>query len=190
MFDELEKEIKDKELILIGETHGIKEIPPMLFKFFSKVPGKFNLCLEIPYEFQDKITSYMKSGNEKFLDKINFTDGRNTYLDLIMRIYKLRKKIMIYCIEPPAKNQEEKEKGLYTSLCLVMLSKEKTFAVLGDIHASQKEVKIEGRKIIPAGPLLKTFFREKMLNVRIAEKDKKSEDKLFNKGFDKIIYLK
>lgn len=188
MYDLLKNRIKNKRLILIGEIHGAEEITLILSKFFAEVAKreKFILCLEIPNEHQLKINAYMESGEDKFLANIKFDDGRDSYLKLIRKLYSLlRDKITLYCIELPAKNQKDKELGLYTNLSLTLLNKEKIFAVLGDIHASSKKINLKKIEIIPVGYLLKILLGKKMFNIRIAKKGK--GDKIFNKGFDKVI---
>ena len=61
MIKEIISKIKNKKLILFGEIHGTKEIPELLSTFFNDVAKNesFNLCLEIPDEFQEQLNSYI-----------------------------------------------------------------------------------------------------------------------------------
>ena len=65
MMQEIIQKIKDKQVILFGETHGTKEIPELLLNFFKDISKNesFDLCLEIPDEFQEQLNSYMNSGD-------------------------------------------------------------------------------------------------------------------------------
>ena len=66
MFDDLKNRIKDKNLIIFGEIHGTKEIPRMISQFFSEITKEedFNVCLEIPVEFQDNIEDFFRVNEE------------------------------------------------------------------------------------------------------------------------------
>lgn len=64
MNQELLSKIKDKQIVIFGEIHGTKEIPELLSRLFYEISKKenFNLCLEIPIEFQKSISLFMKTG--------------------------------------------------------------------------------------------------------------------------------
>ncbi len=203
MFEELKDKIKDKKLILFGEIHGTKENYRMLLRFFSEIAKEqdFNLCLEIPIEFQSQIDSFMKNGNYNILKKIPFfskenLDSRNNqeYINFIKEIYKInlknQKNIKIFFIEPFAYNQEEKEMGLAKNI-LKLINNEKIFVILGDIHASKKQINLFGPKIIPTGLLVLNKVGKKMFNVRLTQKKRilSKEERLFNQGFDYILTL-
>ncbi len=205
MLDNIKKEIRNKTIIIFGELHGTKEIPEMLSRFFSEVAKEedFNLCLEFPQEFQDQISSYINNGdynilkNISFFSKKNCSDGRNSleYINLIKNVHEINLKynrnIKIFCVDPSAKNQEEKEKGLAENITK-KVSDKKTFVILGSVHASKKEVNFGDITIIPAGLLIFNKLKEKMLNVRIYQKNEKlsKEEELFNEGFDHILEIK
>ena len=171
--------IKNKKIILFGELHGTKEIPEMLSNFFLELAEKetFNLCLEIPDEFQNKIDSYMENGNENILKSISFfskkycTDGRNSleYVNLLGGIRRINvtrnKKIKIFCVSlTETRNQEEAEKGIANNI-MKSINNKKTFAIMGSIHASKRAIEINNQKIIPAGLLIYKMFKEKEIGV-------------------------
>ena len=187
MLDNIKDKIKSKKLILFGEIHGTKEIPESLCRFFSEIAREedFNLCIEIPEEFQnielDKLLSLSKETNTNGLIS-------KEYVKLIK---EMPKNIKIFFIAPDLiKNQEEMEKSIALNI-LKLVNDKKIFVILGDIHASKKEIKFFGDKIIPAGLLIFNKLKEKMINVRIKIKNNNlsKEEKLFNKGFDHIIEL-
>src|SRR3989344_2174783 len=104
MLKEIIPKIKDKQIILFGEMHGTKEIPERLSTFFNEAAKKesFNLCLEIPEEFQnvelDKILPLAKEiGTSGLISE-----------EYIKLIKKLPKNINVFFIAPnTVKNQEE-----------------------------------------------------------------------------------
>ena len=67
MFNNLMDKIKDKNLVIFGEIHGTKEIPELLSEFFSEIAKEedFDVCLEIPMEFQDNIKDFFNKKNAK-----------------------------------------------------------------------------------------------------------------------------
>lgn len=199
MMQEIIPKIKDKLVILFGEIHGTKEIPEMLSQFFSEFANKedFNICLEIPDEFQEKLNSYISSGDYDILKSILFfsikycADGRNSleYMNLIKTIYKINsecnKNIKIFCVSPSlAKNQEEAEKGIADNILKVVDNK-KTFVVIGSIHASKKEIDFLQQKIVPAGLLIYQELKDKMCSIILTAKS----GEFFNNRLKKLIHL-
>lgn len=204
MFKEIISRIENKRIIIFGEIHGTKEIPEMLSQFFVDISKvyEFDLCLEMPVEFQKKIDYFIKNGNSNLLRNISFfsrkncSDGRNSleYIKLIETIYKINsiynKKIQIFCVDPLANNQNEKEKKFANNI-INLVNNKKIFVILGDIHASKREIHFGGTKITPAGLLIFEKLKDKMISVRIAprEKELSTEERTFNEGFDYVINL-
>lgn len=207
MIKEINSKIKDKQLILFGEIHGTKEIPEFLSKFFSEIAKEedFNVCLEIPSEFQKSIRNFFKFNKEKH------SDGRNSleYFWLIQNLKNLNKRygrnIKIFCIDMNSKIQIRDKKNtqnfrekIMTKNILKPLKDKKTFVIMGDIHASKKPILFGKLKINPTGSILFNKIRNKMYNIRIMPTKgnffnfgikkiykNKSEDS-FNKNFDYI----
>lgn len=209
--------IKNKALVLFGEIHGTKEIPELLSRLFVEMSAKedFNLCLEIPVEFQNSISLFMKTSDENLLKTIPFfskndsPDGRNSleYLNLIRDICEVnlrnKKRIKIFCIDPSANSQKEKEEGLADNIIKSSKNK-KTFVILGNIHASKEVVNLPGISIIPTGRILSEKLgnqvftinilplKGKFFNLGIKEIKNNSKDSNYfvNKGFDYILEIK
>ena len=183
MFENLKDRIKKKNLILFGEIHGTKEIPNLIKKFLVEIAKEedFNLRLEIPEEFQEKINKFIELGDNTILKDISFflepdnQDGRGSleYLNLIKKIYDLNKNykrnIKISCIDPNKDAQEEKERGVAENI-LKSLNDKKTFAILGDVHASKNPISFLGEKFLPAGAILFNQLGNKMFSVRVLPK--------------------
>jgi len=197
MMQEIISKIKDKQVILFGEIHGTKEIPELLSNFFKDISTNesFNLCLEIPDEFQGQINSYMNSGDYDILKNILFfsikycRDGRNSleYMNLIKMIYDINseynKNIKIFCVFPSsAKNQEEVEKGIANKI-LEKVNNKKIFAILGNIHASKGEINFPKQKIVPAGFLIYERLKDKMYSILLTAKN----GEFFSNGLKKLM---
>ena len=213
-FKDLKDKIKDKRLILFGELHGTNEIPINLSKFFSEFAKTedFNVCLEIPEEFQKQIEEFMRGDNIEILEKIRFfgegnnSDGRGSieYLDLIKNLYLLNKKynrnIKIFFVDSNGTTQNERENRIAENI-LKHIENKKIFAILGEIHASKNQLLMAGLNITPAGFILFNKLKEKMFSIRIAPIKGKffnfgvkeiAEDfsrNLFNKNFDYICNI-
>ncbi len=204
MLKEILPKIKDKQIVVFGETHGTKEIPEILTHFFIDIANEmdFNIALEIPAEFQRAIDCFVKEGDVAFLKNVSFFskenchDGRNSweYICLMQKIHEMNllrdKKIEIFCIDPLANSQDEKERAMADNV-LELSQDKKLFVIMGEVHASKNIVRIAGAKIIPAGYILFENVKEKMFNVRLALQDKalSHEELEFNKGFDEILSL-
>ena len=217
MFELIKDKIIGKKVVIFGEIHGTKETPELLSKFFSEMVEDekfrdFSIGLEIPVEFQEDLTSYMKSGDIVLLRKVSFfskencLDGRNSieYIKLIENIYRINLKNRInagiFFIDPIAKNQKEKEAGLAENILKILNEKKRIFAILGSIHASKDIVYFKDERIIPAGNILSSKLKDDFFNIGIFPKTgeffnfeiKKISFKLtefFSKGFDYIFEL-
>jgi len=208
MFKILKEKIKNKSLILFGETHGTKEIPELLSQFFTEIAKEedFNICLEIPGEFQENIEDFFKIKN----------DSRNSleYFELIKNIKKLNKKynrqIKIFCIDINSNFKIENEKNIQNkreeimaeNIMKILGNNKKTFSILGNIHASKKIILISKTRIVPTGFILFNKLKNRMFNVNISPKSgtffnmglkdipKNDFKDSFNKGFDYIFEIK
>ena len=188
MFEEIKKKIKGKKLILFGEIHGTKEIPKIITKFFSEIKEDFDLCLEIPEEFQNELDSFMQGGKTPSFFEIDLLDGRNSkeYFELIEEIKKINedkiKKINIFCVDSFAKSQKEKEENLAKNI-LKVLNEKTVFAIMGEIHSSKEKINFNDLEIITAGNILHGKLKEEIFSVRIKPK----EGKYFNFGEKEIV---
>jgi len=205
----------EKELILIGEIHGTKEIPALLNDFFSEYIKKnnFDIHLELPSDKQSIINEFLDSGDESFLRNIFFNipdnDGRRTleYLELIKKIYVLNKEhnkaTRIFCVDvadsinvDSEHFQNEREKIMAANI--LKNATKKTFVILGSVHASKKIINISGIKIIPSGYHICERIKEvvninlvprkgKFINISVKHVDSSLKD--FNQYYDYIYYL-
>jgi len=196
MLQDIKNLIKNKNVILFGEFHGTKEIPEMLSQFFSEMAKdeNFNMCLEIPEEFQnlepDKILSHAKEADTSGLIS-------KEYIKLLKDIPR---NIKVFFIAPNfIKNQEDVENGLANNI-LKILDDKKTFVILGNIHASKTPINLGNFKIITAGTILNQELKNKLFSINISPKKgkfynfgvkeiKDSDDINFNKGFDYVLRI-
>jgi len=171
------KKIDKKKVILFGEIHGTKEIPNLLSDFFSDLSKResFNVCFEIP------------SNQDDFFTDKNQRDGRNSleYFNLINKLKELRNVKIHFVDINDAKDIKNRDKIIADNV-LKALDKNKTFAVLGNIHASKNKIKIGSLNIIPAGFLIYQRLKGEMCSVLLKPKN----GEFFNNGLKKITYRK
>ena len=182
MIQEIVPKIKNKKIILFGEIHGTKEIPIMLSNFFKYLAKyeDFNLCLELSEEFQD-----IKLEDILPLAKKIGTSGliSGEYIELIK---EMPGNVKVFFIVPNTiKNQGEMEKGLAENI-LKLINGKRTFAILGNIHASKNRITLRNLDITPAGFLIKQKIKNKMYSVLLKAKG----GEFFNNGIKRIKYNK
>ncbi len=184
-------------MILFGEIHGTKEIPELLSNLFNDLAKDedFNLCLEIPEEFQnvelDKILSLArKAGTSGLISE-----------EYIKLIREMPKNIKVFFIAPNLiKNQEEMEKRIRDNI-LKLINNKRTFVILGNIHASKNKITIGDLNLVPAGFLIYQKLNDKMCSILLKAKSGEffnnglkqiicSENGAFDKNFDYIYELK
>ncbi|MEK7087193.1 MAG: hypothetical protein AAB958_00630 [Patescibacteria group bacterium] len=182
MIQEILPKIKNKRIILFGEIHGTKEIPIMLSNFFKYLAKyeDFNLCLELSKEFQD-----IKLEDILPLAKKIGTSGliSGEYIELIK---EMPGNVKVFFIAPNTiKNQGEMEKGLAENI-LKLINGKRTFAILGNIHASKNRITLRNLDITPAGFLIKQKIKDKMYSILFKAKG----GEFFNNGIKRIEYNK
>ena len=206
LFKEIHNKTINKNLVIFGEIHGTKEIPDLLSKFLSEIAKEedFNLCLEIPQEFQKNIEDF-------FRDK-KFNDGRNSleYFRLIQSLKNLNKRygrdIKIFCIDAKSNviidnksNAQNTRERIMAGNITKHLNK-KTFVILGCVHASKNIIRFQEKIIVPTGNILYKKLRDKMFSINIlpiagefynfgVKKITGNLDSPLNKGFDYILKI-
>ena len=150
----------NKKLTLFGEEHGNKEIPKFLLKFFSKLAKEenFDVCLEIPKEFQNNIESFFKQDE----------GGLNTkeYFNLVKKLQELN--IKIFCIDSSDYFSQNKREKTMADNIIKILNK-KTFVIMGNVHAYTKKLSINGVNITPAGFYLFEMLKNKMVSINLSQ---------------------
>ncbi len=211
----LKEKIVRCQIVLFGEIHGTKEIPHLLSEFFEKYAKErnFNVCLEIPSENQRWISAFLLTGQDSYLKeapffKHNNRDGRasSEYFNLIKKIYfinlKISKKIEIFCIDTSNfddyRDQNKREIKIAKNI-IKSVSNKVTFAILGNVHASIKELNFNENNIIPAGVYLKKEFGSNLISINLMpKKGRFFNEKLqymnnidleFNKNFDYAYFI-
>jgi len=184
-FSFLQNKIQGKKVILFGETHGTKEIPELIFSFFSEYISyaDFNVGLELSSTFQEKIDEFFSSGNEEILNELFYeefeNDGRKTieYLNFIKNIRELNikhnKKIKIICVDVEedfeSKDFQNKREEVIAEK-IITNTKKMFFVILGNIHASKKDITFPGITIIPAGKYISQKLKNQVLNINLIPK--------------------
>ena len=178
-------DVSNFDVILFGEVHGTKEIPNYIFSYISDCIKNFNLDigLELSSSYQDKVDLFLECGDENILAKIFLTseadDGRKTedYFLFIKKIRQLnidlKKKIRVICLDvsddfKSDDFQNNREKIIANNILLN--NRGKLCAVLGNIHASRKEINFSNLKINPVGSILSKKLKDKLLTINIVPK--------------------
>ncbi len=182
MIQKIISKIKDKKIILFGEIHGTKEIPQILSNFFKDLARNedFNLCLELPEEFQnvklDKILSLVKEEGTSGLIS-------EEYIELIKEMPKNVK--LVFIAPNLIKSQEEMEKGIADNI-LKLINGKRTFAILGSIHSSKNKITMGNLTITPAGFLIHKELKDEMYSILLKAKS----GEFSNNGLKQITYHK
>jgi hypothetical protein len=196
MIQKITSKIKDKKLVLFGETHGTKEIPNFFLNLFSNLAKTedFNLGLEIPSEFQnvepDKLLPLLKEiGTRGLISR-----------EYIRLIKEMPKNVNLFFIAPNSiKNQEEMEKKIADNI-LKLVDDKRTFIILGSIHASKNSIEIGNLKIFPAGFLIYQRLGKEMYSILLKPQSGEffnngmrqavsNEDDSFDKNFDYVYVI-
>ena len=178
-------DVSNFDVILFGEVHGTKEIPNFIFSFISDSIRNFNLDvgLELSSSYQSKLDLFLKSGDENILTEIFLdseeNDGRKTeeYFIFVKKIRQLnldlKKEIRVICLDVPEDFnsddfQNDRERVIADNILLN--KREKLVAVLGNIHASKKEINFPNLKIIPVGNIIFQRLKDKFLTINLVPK--------------------
>jgi len=170
--------IKEKKVIMFGETHGVKEIPQFLENFMiNKLKDiNFVVALEIPEVYKNKIKEFIK--NEK--GKCGLAN--EYYYNLIKKLES--KNIKIFLIDDYITSQEDKEQNLSNEILNLLKNNNKIIVVTGDFHASSLPINVNGKIIQTAGSILKNSLKKDFASIRFVSDNSKET---FNDNFDAVI---
>ena len=171
-----------KILVLFGEIHGTKEVPALLTNLFSEMikTESFNVCFEFSSNFQKKFNSFFNTGDISLIEKLfeDNSDGRlsDHYLTLMRKIYDLnsnsKNSISVFCVDVAdnfsSENfQNDREEIIAKNI--LQINSQKTFAILGNIHASIKPLdSLNG--IMPTGFYLKEELNDSCVSIQLVPK--------------------
>ena len=105
--------IENKQLILIGESHGTNEMPDFTYSLVKVLAEKHEIALglEFPIEIQEPIDAFMASGDEKVLADIlffkdaNFHSGRGSEAMIrMLKNVRTIKKLKVFCFDSAEPN--------------------------------------------------------------------------------------
>jgi len=175
-FEKFIEEISKKELLLLGEVHGTKEIPKLTFDIIKKLNNNVNfIFLEIPKDQQIFLDKYTNSKDEKDLLSIPFfntsnKDGRDSkdILFLIKKVIHLSSKIKIKFIDPNV--IENRDYLMYKKIKELLKSQENKLSIFltGNVHASKKNLIINDKQILTCGNYLHKWLKDKLISVNFS----------------------
>ncbi|MBS3081419.1 hypothetical protein J4416_00590 [Candidatus Pacearchaeota archaeon] len=182
---------REKEIFLIGEIHGTKEIPHLCFKWINEIAKKYTVavCLEIPIEYQINLARF-------FVDEaVNGGFATKEYYSMVQQLKKLG--IKIYCINDFVKTQQQKENILAKNILEISKKEKKIIVIMGEVHASKKPFMWKNKKIFPAGYLINKIKGRKMVSIRVLPKSGRSfnqeivheKDDFFNSHFNYVYKI-
>lgn len=176
--------IKEKKVILFGETHGTEEIPIYLEDLFINKLKETNFAavFEIPKQYKNNINDFfINEGGKHGL-------ATKPYQSLVRKL--TFKGIKIFLIDGYSKTQKDKEKKLAEEILKLEDSKkfDRLIVIMGDFHASRFPIKVNGKNIETVGFILKKILKKKFASVRITSDN--AINSHFNGSFDGVILLK
>lgn len=187
--------IQGKNLILIGETHGSKEIPLIVMDFLKVIDKPIIFCGEFPYQAENDVQSFLKSqiSKEKLFSSKYLSDAiydkrlTEDILLLWQTLFKNGAKIVgldNYDLE----NIEDRDKEIAKQL-LKNIEKNKGcihVVYCGGAHLLEKITKIQSFIVRP----IKIYLPEKLLKESITiQFIASSEEKIkYNKDKQILFY--
>ena len=171
-FNDFIKELSKKQLILLGEIHGTKEIPHEVKKIIKSLT-KYNIknvFFEIPIEYQNFLDKFIESSKNIDLYNIPFfketKDGRNSkdYLDLI-RYIRNKTKIKIFFVDS-LKSINNRDFNIFDNIKQAYYEHVGlSIFITGNVHAYTDIFTVENTKIKTTGYYLKNLFKDKLVSV-------------------------
>lgn len=189
LFQDTIEKIGHVKIILIGEIHGTMEIPLILKEYFKLIENsfEFNIAVEIPSNYQKKMDLFLSTGKTKIISETNFfrnrDDGKNglEFLELLKSFCYL-KNANVFCVDVNENSfngtQQERENIIAKNI-LKIGSKNKIFAILGNVHAGNFK---NGFK--SAGYIIKKAGSGEVFNVNLAP----LSGEFYNFGFKKVKF--
>src|SRR3989344_4593894 len=137
------EKIKGKEIVLIGELHGTKEIPELITSFFNEYlkENQCNICLEIPSDEQNNKTN----------------------------IFCIDVSIIDYTKDI----QQQREIGIAKNIIKITNNREKTFVILGNMHIVKQKVTIGSISFLPVGYYLFEKYGNRVVSINLWPKEGK-----------------
>jgi hypothetical protein len=132
----LNEELGSAKLFLLGETHGVKENPDVIYTLFRKFGFK-TLALEWDKELQSQVEIFLESGELDFEAIKGSPDGRITAGHFAM-LKKLKDEGLlgsVVCFDEEPPSGEWNERDVYMAKNIIAnLSDSATLVVAGNLH--------------------------------------------------------
>ncbi|MBJ6759802.1 hypothetical protein JGU66_03445 [Myxococcaceae bacterium JPH2] len=111
--------IDNHRLVLIGESHGIEELPEYVFQITQAVAAKREVALglEFPRDIQESVQAFLKTGDEKllastaFFQDANYHSGRGS-ASMVRLLTNLRRlpNVQVFCFDEPRSGERVTER--------------------------------------------------------------------------------
>lgn len=152
--------VKNKKLILLGETHGVKENIEVIkeFVYFLEKKGvPVTVALEWPLDINSEIQSFFNNDVELKWQNWNFVkdkDGRisKEHIEFLQWLKKRNNKLLpdkrhgVYCFSVIDKSWNNRDLRMAKNIQSISKAGVKVaiLAVMGSLHASKEKMLIEG----------------------------------------------
>jgi len=163
--------LPDAELLLFGEMHGSVEAPKLISDLACSLSVSRELAvgLEIPSKDQALVDHYLGSrGSQADLEKLTSSyfwqkgiDGRSSaaMLDLIEHIRELKEKgrpITMFFFDDQPETELERNVAIANGIRRFQATRPDTkiIALMGNVHAMQKDMTTNDGTLVPSGRLL------------------------------------
>ncbi len=152
----LDSELEKSKLFLLGEIHGVRENPQIIYTLFKKF-GFRNLALEWDSSLKEVAEGFLKSGTLDFNALKNSPDGRITAGHFAL-LKKLREEGLLdelVCFDQGGGGGWDERDALMAKNILTRPLHTKTLVVAGNLHTQTQPVFIENEEHHPLGENLK-----------------------------------
>ncbi len=140
--DSLLIELNNSKLFLLGETHGVKENPKIIYTLFKKFGFK-NLALEWDIKLSPEVQNFLQTGEIDFRTIIDSSDGRITagHFALLKKLKEEGLLEKVICFDDWS--EENKRDINMAKNILKNLSETPTLIVAGKLHTQTQSIFFE-----------------------------------------------
>ena len=147
--ESLVTELGETKLLLLGETHGVKENADIIFTLFKKFGFK-KLALEWDKELQELTEKFLKTGELDFEAIKDSPDGRITagHFALLKKLKDLGLLENFVCFDGEAPTSDWDTRDLKMAKKIIAnLADSKTLVVAGNLHTQVVPITFENEKV-------------------------------------------
>lgn len=145
--EELKADLTNARVFLLGETHGVRENPDIIYTLFKKF-GFRNLALEWAPSVREVVERYVRTGEMDFDPIQSSPDGRITAGHFAL-VKKLREEGLLetfVCFDEGGASSWDKRDENMAQIILDNLNQANTLVVAGNLHTKTGPVTFEDER--------------------------------------------